>query len=412
MSSDGPLASPETRSTGEAIRFMMDLGKALHVCGTPAHRIEEAMTGCAQRLGLDIQVFSTPTSLWAGFGPIERQRVRLVRIDPAAVNLGLLSDVDEVASKVVRGELPLGGGTQRLETILSRGWEYPSGLTVASGALASAVAARLFGGGLPEVLAGAVIGLVVGVFSVIAGRHRHLMRIIEFACGAFAAALALALTTVLPSMSTYTATVAGLIVLMPGLTLTLAMNELATRHLVSGTTRLMYALMIFFSIGFGVAFGRQFERVVPDPGTGVVESLPLWTEWVALACAGLAYTVLFKARPLHLPVICGAVLVGFGASRLASVTLGPEIGVCVGAFVVGAGGNLYSRLTDRPGAIVHLPGLMVLVPGSIGFKSLDALLDQQVVSGVGTAFQMVMVGAALVAGLLLANVAVTPRKAT
>lgn len=412
MAADAPIDHPETRSTGEAIRFMMDLGKALHTCGTPAHRLEESMAACAQRLGLEVQVFSTPTSLWAGFGPIESQRVRLVRIEPGGVNLSLLADVDDIASEVIKGDIPLSEGARRLEEALAKDWQYPVAITAFSGSIACAVAARLFGGGMPEIGAAAVVGLLTGMFGIVASRYRHMARVIEFVCGAVAAALALVFARVMPPLSTYTVTVAGLIVLMPGLTLTLAMNELATRHLVSGTARLMYALMIFFAIGFGVALGRQLEQFLPDPGGVVSAGLPIWTEWLALSVCGLSYTVLFRAHPRHVWVISGAVILGFGSARLASASLGPEIGVCVGAFMVGAGGNLYSRMTDNPAAIAMIPGLLVLVPGSVGFKSLDSLLENQFETGVGTAFQMMMVAAALVAGLLLANVAITPRKAT
>ena len=46
---------------------------------------------------------------------------------------------------------------------------------------------------------------------------------------------------------------AGLIVLVPGLPLTTALTELATRHLAAGPARLSGALVLFLSIGFGTA---------------------------------------------------------------------------------------------------------------------------------------------------------------
>ena len=44
---------------------------------------------------------------------------------------------------------------------------------------------------------------------------------------------------------------------MPGLTLTAAMTELATRHLASGTARLSGAFITFLAIAFGVALGNR-----------------------------------------------------------------------------------------------------------------------------------------------------------
>jgi uncharacterized membrane protein YjjB (DUF3815 family) len=53
-----------------------------------------------------------------------------------------------------------------------------------------------------------------------------------------------------------------------------------------------------------------------------------------------------------------------------------------------------------------VPGVLLLVPGSIGFRSFSLLLEQQVVVGVDAAFTMTMTAISLVAGLLLANILV------
>ena len=50
-----------------------------------------------------------------------------------------------------------------------------------------------------------------------------------------------------------------------------------------------------------------------------------------------------------------------------------------------------------------VPGVLLLVPGSSGFRSLALLLDQQVVGGVDAAFATLLTAASLVAGLLLAE---------
>ena len=82
----------------------------------------------------------------------------------------------------------------------------------------------------------------------------------------------------------------------------------------------------------------------------------------------------------------------------------------VGALTVGVASNLYAYALRRPASVTLVPGILLLVPGSIGFRSLSSLLDREVVTGVETAFTMVLIGAGLVAGLLLANVLVPERR--
>jgi len=53
--------------------------------------------------------------------------------------------------------------------------------------------------------------------------------------------------------------------------------------------------------------------------------------------------------------------------------------------------------------IIMVSGIIVLVPGSIGFQSLSFLVEHDVVQGLDTAFKMGFVSIALVTGLLLAS---------
>jgi len=54
--------------------------------------------------------------------------------------------------------------------------------------------------------------------------------------------------------------------------------------------------------------------------------------------------------------------------------------------------------------VTLVPALLMLVPGSVGFRSLALLFQRDVVIGVEQAFRTVLMLSALVAGLLLANV--------
>jgi uncharacterized membrane protein YjjB (DUF3815 family) len=78
--------------------------------------------------------------------------------------------------------------------------------------------------------------------------------------------------------------------------------------------------------------------------------------------------------------------------------------------LVAAGSNLYARKFNRPAAVPLVPGIILLVPGSIGFGSLSRFIERDVVSAIETAFNMGLVAVALVTGLLVANLVVPPRE--
>jgi uncharacterized membrane protein YjjP (DUF1212 family) len=364
----------------------------------------------SRRLDLHGQFFSMPTALFASFGPGEDQRTFQIRIEPGAMDLRTLADLEDIADAVADGTLAPDEGGRRVDAAMAAPGPYPPWLTTLCFAITSAGAARFLGGGTHEVVAAGGVGLVVGLLSLLAGRVTALGRVFE-AVGAFAAALVscLAARSFAP-VSVYITIVAGIIVLVPGFTLTVAMTELATRNLVSGTARLAGAAGTFLAIGFGVALGTRLgealfgaAKVVPP------HALPLWTEAVALALAPLALMVLLRAPFRDAPWIVLAGVLGYGGARIGTILLGPELGMFGGAFVVAASSNLYSRALDRPAAIPIVPALLLLVPGSLGFQSLSRLLDRETVPGVEAAFRMALVAVSLAMGLLFGQLVVPGR---
>jgi uncharacterized membrane protein YjjB (DUF3815 family) len=60
--------------------------------------------------------------------------------------------------------------------------------------------------------------------------------------------------------------------------------------------------------------------------------------------------------------------------------------------------------------LVLLPGMLLLVPGSLGLRGVSSLLDRDTLTGVESVFATGVVAMAIVAGLLIANAVVSPRR--
>jgi uncharacterized membrane protein YjjP (DUF1212 family) len=396
---------------GPAVAFTLRLAEALHRYGTPAHRLEGLMQRVSERLGLEGRFFCTPTSLFASFGPPEALRTCLIRVEPGDMDLERLTLLDVLADDVIQGRLSPAEGAHRVEKILARPARYGPALQLVCWALAGGAAARLFGGGLKEMAVAAVSSLAIGALGQLTRRRPSTARVLEPVAALLASAFAALVASVAGPLSVQVATLAGLIVLLPGLTLTVALNELAMRHLISGTSRLTSAALVFLQLGFGVALGSRLSVVLPPPATAPLPPmLPPWTQFLALAVAIVAIGVLFRARPRDWGWIAVAGTFAFAGARLGAVFLGPQLGAFAGALLLGMSSNALARLRNRPSVTMVVPGLMLLVPGSVGFRSLASLLERDVVAGVDTAFTMLMVAVALVAGLLSANALVPPRK--
>jgi uncharacterized membrane protein YjjP (DUF1212 family) len=396
----------------EAIAFVLKLGRGLHAHGYPAHRLEAALVRVSHRLGLHGQFFSMPTALFASFGLESDQRTFQIRVDPGAMDLRTLVALEAVASEVADGAIDPAEGARRIDAAIAAPAPYPAWVAMFCFAVSSACAARFFGGGLREIAVSAGVGLVVGVLAMLSQRVAALGRVFEAVAAVTSALLACVAARYVGPLSIYIPTVAGIIVLVPGFTLTVAMTELATRNLVSGTARLAGAAGTFLAIGFGVALGTHIgEALVGTVRAARPEMLPLWTEWAALLVAPLSLMVLLRAPLRDLVWVELAGILAFSGARLGTVLLGAELGTFVGAFAVAAASNAYARALDRPSAVPLVPALLLLVPGALGFRSLSSLIDRQTVSGIEAAFRMTLVAISLAMGLLSGQVLVPPRGA-
>jgi uncharacterized membrane protein YjjP (DUF1212 family) len=395
----------------DEVSFILRLARALHAYGIPAHRLEEVLARAAERLGLEGQFFSTPTSIFAAFGRQDEQHTYLIRVNPGEVDLGKLADLDAVAVRVLRGQLaPVEGSTQ-IDEIIAAKPRYGGGLTMLAFGLASAAASRFLGGGVREILFSAMLGWLIGLLLWLAGKYLALGRVFEPLAAFTVTVFAVTFSFVFGAYAVSNATLAGLIVLMPGLTLTVAMTELSTQHLASGTARLSAAFMTFLGMGFGVAVGNTLTgKLLGEPRIARAAGLPRWTELIALVAMSAALTVLLRAKARDAVWIVLAGALAFGGSRLGATWFGSDLGVFVGALTVGVASRFYALWLDRPAMITQVPGILLLVPGSVGFRGLAALLDRQVISGVDTTFKMVLTAVALVAGTLIANIVAPQRR--
>lgn len=403
---DLPVHDPDHR-----VGFLLSLARALHAHGTSTQWSEQVLNEASARLGIIGQFFVTPTSIFSAFGPQVNQRTYLMRVEPGETDLGRLARIDNVVVEVIAGRLTPAEGSARLGEIEHAPSPWSTPVTTLAYATASGAACRFLGGGTAEILVATALGLITGLLAIFAGRLPAVSRVFTPLASFVAAFLAAAGASVLGGYSPSVAMLAGLIVLLPGMMLTTAMSELAANHLSAGTARLSGAFIVFISLAVGVAFGQRVAVEILGPAPLVIPTpLPGGTIWLALVVAALSFAVLLRALPRDILWIVLAGAVGLLGSRLGSGLMGAEFGVFLGALTVGVGSNLFARGTNRPAAITMVPGTLLLVPGSVGFRSVTAMLEREVVSGIDTLFSMLLLAISLVAGLFFANLVAPERR--
>lgn len=412
-----PHTRHEHESYTERVAFVVDLATHLHAYGTTAQRLEGAIVAVARRLGLECQPWVNPTGMILAFSdprrpPGETDTTRVIRLVGGDTNLYKLCEADRIAEDVLAGRMQISEGRQALRALQRVAGRRGRTMQVIGFALASAAVAGLLRLPWLDIGVAAAIGLVIGLLDQLAQARPQLGEAFEAICGLVAGAVAIAVSVWIGPLNLNTVIISALIVLLPGMALTNAMNELTSRHLVSGTARFAGALTTILKLTIGTAIALAVAGLLGiEPAVRAARPQPDWVVWCALALGAFAFAVLFRAHRRDYPLVMAAAAGGYLISHYGGEWFGAQAGLFLAALLTTAIGNAYGRVRNRPGALIRLPGIIMLVPGSVALRGVITLVQSQDLgASQGAALAALNTLMALLAGLLFGNLLVAARR--
>jgi uncharacterized membrane protein YjjP (DUF1212 family) len=394
------------RAEEPATELLIRFARAGHDAGYPTADLEERVLRLASAFGLaDVEVSATPTLVEVSLGSIPDQRSFSLRLWPTPVDLDAIARLDGLVQDALDGQLAADDALVALEQVRDTPLRRPRSLVLAAYAIAGVALTPVLGGGWGEASAAALVGLVVGAIAVSTSRTARtepMIAPIAAVAASFCAALLVRLGV---DASADVVTLAALVTLLPGMTLTIGVRELATEHLQSGVANTASALVQLFGLAFGVAVGHSIASNwfgdVPGPAPS-----PAWlgVQLGAALLAALAFTVTFCAWSRDVLVMGAAACLAVGANEVGAKLFGDEAAVFVAAVVVGVTGGLVGMMLRRSALVFVVPGVLLLVPGSAGFNSVLQLLSDQTVSGITAGFDTFVTAMSIAYGLMVSTV--------
>lgn len=397
--------------------FVVEIARRLHQCGTSAPRLEDAIDAVSARLDLNCQSLSTPTSILFSFtdrasgSDALAELTQVIRVAPGQDDLRNLSAVNDIADRVTAGELDIDAGFRLLRDIRDRPGPRGAALETLAYGIAAASVAAILDCAWADLATAFAIGTIVGAFALACERRPRLRPSLEAFSALLATSIATLVDVYITPLTLNSLVLASLIVLLPGLSLTTAVRELSTQHLVSGVARFGGAVATLIKLAFGTVVANELCKWLHlVPLAAAPAPIPAWAQWLALAFACYSFAVLFRSARRDLPLVMGSAALGYLITYYCGRASTPLFGVFLAGFGMGALGNLYAHLTRRPGALVRTPGIILLVPGSIGFLSLSQIAQHDVFLGINNAITLVAILVSLVAGLLFGDLFVSSRR--
>ena len=394
------------------IEFVMLIGSSFHRYGASADRIEEALNMICEKIGIEANFFSLPTSIYGSFLLADGSRVtRMERLDPGKINLSKLCSVDSVIENVLAGSCSLEEGVESTKKIIADSTEYNKLFSSMSHALIAAAVCVVFKGNPMDAVISLILGLAVG-FLTESVRKERLDSIIDGVIAFGINFLSFSALIFLPDINPSVISLAALIVLVPGLMFTTAIRELTSQNLTAGTARMFGSIIIMTKLAVGAYFGRilavkLFDITVPSSSLSEPQFLVLC---LGIIFSSLGLTITFQAKLKYYGLILFACAFSYANSSFFIGALGSSAGIFVAGALLAALANTFSRVFRIPSLMFLLPSTILLVPGALGHKGISLLLEHNVNLGISTIFEALQLGVVLVSGIVFGTAVVHPKK--
>ena len=393
--------------SGSILTFMAEYGRAYLSSGGPTSRLEEALSNLGRKLGFPTEVYATPTGIFVSC--IDEHGVShttICRIKETSVNLGKLCWLEGVFEDVYSKKISLAHGNKILHSKALHRSPYKRWQALAAAFLSGFALSYPAFGAFHAALASGLIAMITWWISGPGLKSRISSGIFRDFFGAFVTLGLASICQVLMPAPFEAYSIGGLIVLVPGLSLTSAISELAEQNLVSGTAKLMHAMLTLLALGLAYMLFQELSSamgLVPAP-SAMNKPMGFAISGLGLALSVGCFGILFNVPPKSLP---WATLTGFVAWSILRAFYGSHYIVAASYLASFAVGTLSLWLGNRfkvPSQVYSVPGVLAMLPGMLALASMRSFTMGQDDSGVDTAFRVALTAGSIVFGLFTARI--------
>ncbi len=250
---------PDGEERRRIMDFIMAAGQTLLENGAEVFRAEQTMQIMAASLHLrEFRAYVLTNGIFASAGTAEISDVRYV--PERTVHLGRVAAVNELSRELAAGKLGLDEAELRLAE--ARRIPFPDlGAQAICGAAGSAVFALMFGGSAGEAFAAAAAGGAASVYLWLCGRFR-LPAVFQKLTGAALITLVCIGICLGIGASVSHAVIGALMLLTPGVAFTMSIRDFVHGDYLSGTIRLIDALLVAACLACGTGFVLRLYTMI------------------------------------------------------------------------------------------------------------------------------------------------------
>ncbi len=239
---------PDEEQRRRIMDFIMAAGETLLQNGAEVFRVEQTMEIMAKSFHLrEFHVYVLTNGIFASAGTAEISEIRNVPV--RTTHLGRVAAVNELSRQIAAGGITLDEAESRL--VMAKRIPFPNGrVQLVAGMSGAFCFALIFGGTLRSGLVAAVAGLAASAYLLFCDK--------QSISGGFKTISTAALITLLCILGCNLlqieishAIIGTLMILTPGIAFTMGIRDFVQKDYLSGTIRMIDALLIAASIAIG-----------------------------------------------------------------------------------------------------------------------------------------------------------------
>ncbi|KAH7312471.1 hypothetical protein B0I35DRAFT_452390 [Stachybotrys elegans] len=334
-------------------RYLIKLCRALMLYGAPTHRLEEYMQMSARVLEIEGQFLYMPSCMIISFddSTTHTTEVKVVRVHQG-IDLGKLREVHNIYKDVVHDKVGVEEATKRLEFVMGKKQKFPVAFCVFMYGVASAcVAPFAFQGRFIDLPICFVLGCIVGVLQLVFAPSNELYaHVFEVTAAIITSFIARGFGSIRNGEVFCFGALAqsSIALILPGYMVLCGSLELQSHNLVSGSVRMVHAMIYTLFLGYGITIGASLYGMMDRNASSHIQCpQPLQREWNLLFVPAftLCLCIVNQAQWKQTPVMVFMGLAGFCVNSYCSQYFegNTQISNMLGALTIGILANLYSR---------------------------------------------------------------------
>ena len=229
-------------------------GEIMMKSGGEIYRVEEIITRICRACDIaHVEVFATPTGIFASIGSGGEEgdiKTYIKAIKARTTDLTKISEINNLSRKFVSGDIDVEDAIKKAEAIDAKK-PYPLPVISIGAALTASIFCGLFGGGVTDCIAAAILGIMAYLLSFLLAKYGINYYITDFVCVALASFLALVSEAFRITTGHDFIIIGVLMLFVPGAALTNALRDFLTGDMLSGVSRLTEAVAIAVSLAAG-----------------------------------------------------------------------------------------------------------------------------------------------------------------